>query len=100
MYRLHVSASSGMHQVEVELVCIERSKRSKQTSHRLKTGIKCLIGAKLILINFLTPEALTVEAYIPVTEVAVNEVIYKTTGACRVIVHQLTVNISDKGVQL
>ena len=86
-------------EVAVELISKERSERSEQLSHGLKTSIESLISSQLVLRHVCTPETFAVKTNVPVAEVVVHEVDDETTGACRVVVLHLLCYILHESVE-
>ena len=83
----------------VQLVCIERRKRSQQFRYRHKASVEGLVGRTLVGTHFLAPEAFTVQAYKPVTEVVVDKGINESASTCGVIVLQLLGHLLNKGIE-
>ena len=87
-------------QVLVQLICIERSKRSEQLGNGLQTEIECLVSAQLIRTHLFAPETFTVQTNIPVTEVVVHERIDQTSSLGRFEVGQSLIHALDQRVHL
>ena len=65
-------------QVGVETVGIEGRYRSDQHGYSGQTAVKGLIGREFVCVHLLAPETFAVEAHIPVREVVVDKVAYRS----------------------
>ena len=94
MYRVQLATK-----ILIQLVSIERCKRSQQLGDCHQTSIKCLISRELILTHLLTPETFAVQTNEPVTQVVVDESIYQSACTCGIVSVELSLHTLDESVQ-
>ena len=92
---------SAAHRIKVgiELVGIEWSDWSHQSSHGLKTCIECLISRELVGCHLSSPETLAVEAHIPVREIVAHEGLNQSSSYSWLVCVVVLVNLADECVE-
>ena len=86
-------------EVVIELIGKERRKRSQHLAYGHKAGVERLVSAELVLAHLLTPETFTVQTYVPVAEVVIDEGIDEAASTGRVIAIELCLYTFDERVQ-
>ncbi len=93
-----VTAAHGVEIAE-DAVGNERCERCREQCHGLQTGVERLVGRQLVGGHLTAPEALAVEAYVPVGEVLAHEFLDGAGRRRGVVVLQTARYLGDQRVQ-
>ena len=86
-------------QILIQLVGIERSKRSQQLSYRHQASIERIVSRTLVVAHFLTPETFAVQTDIPVREVVIDEGVNQSACSCGIIAVQFSRYLLNESIQ-
>ena len=86
MHGVVVLSGYGRHEVGIEAVGVEGREGRHEHCHGAQAAEERLVGREFVGVHLSGPEALAVEAHVPVAEVGVHEGGDGAGGACGLVV--------------